>query len=60
MTAKNVATYSDLVREYKQKFGEEPNITGIEWVQDPVELIVEALDTGVAIKQRQVPEGIDT
>ena len=60
MTAKNIATYSDLIREYKQKFGKEPNITGREWFSDPTELIVEALETGVPINQRPVPSGMDT
>lgn len=60
MTAENVLTYSDLLRQYKQKFGKEPNITGREWVHDPIELILDALETGEPINQRPVPTGTDT
>lgn len=60
MTAKNVSTHEDLVREYRRVFKSEPEITGADWFHNPTELIVEALETGVPIKQQPVPEGIDT
>jgi hypothetical protein len=58
MTANKVATYQDLEREYVRKFGEKPNITGIDWCQDPTELLVEAIDSNVPINQRPVPTGL--
>lgn len=60
MTAEKVYTYEDLLREYVKKFGEEPNITGIDWMADPSDLLEEALDTGIPINQKPVPKGVVT
>ena len=60
MTADKVYEYDDLLREYKQKFGEEPKITGLDWIRDPFDLLEEALDTGVPINERPVPKGAVT
>ena len=60
MTADKVYEYDDLLREYKQKFGEEPKITGLDWIRDPHDLLEEALDTGIPINERPVPKGAVT
>lgn len=60
MTAENEYTYEDLLRDYIKKFGKEPNITGIDWMQDPFDLLWEAVSTGVPINQKPVPKGVDT
>ena len=60
MTDKNEYTYEDLLKDYKKKFGKEPNITGIDWMQDPFDLLEEALDTGIPINEKPVPKGVVT
>ena len=60
MTADKVYEYEDLLKEYKQMFGEEPNITGLDWIRDPFDLLEEALDTGIPINERPVPKGAVT
>lgn len=60
MTADKVYEYDDLLKEYKQKFGEEPKITGLDWIRDPFDLLEEALDTGIPINERPVPKGAVT
>jgi hypothetical protein len=58
--ANKVYEYEDLLEEYKQMFGEEPHITGIDWMRDPFDLLEEALETGIPINERPVPKGVVT
>lgn len=60
MMADKVYEYEDLLKEYKQMFGEEPKITGLDWTRDPFDLLEEALDTGIPINERPVPKGAVT
>jgi hypothetical protein len=58
--ANKVYEYEDLLEEYKQMFGKEPRITGIDWMRDPFDLLKEALETGIPINERPVPKGVVT
>jgi len=58
--AKEIADAQDLLRLYRRVFGEDPQITGADWTDDYMEKVIEALDTGVPIKEAPVPKGTFT
>ena len=53
-----VFTTEDLWQEYVEKFGEEPQFSGWD-LSPPTERLIEALETGIPIKEPPVPLGID-
>lgn len=55
-----VADYKRLLELYVEKFGQEPQFTGWNWTVNPHELIIEAIETGVPIKEPPVPKGTFT
>ena len=58
-TQTKVYTTEDLWDEYVEKFGEEPHFSG--WDTSPVtERLIDALETGVPIKEPPLPPGILT
>lgn len=51
--------YKDIVQLYKEKFGEEPLITGGSfWQSDKIiDRLIDAINTGVKFEDVKVPDG---
>jgi len=51
----------DIIDRYIERFGEEPEFTGISWTNDfPVEEIMAAINTGIPYKEISPPAGVKT
>jgi hypothetical protein len=51
-------TDNSILERYKQVFGEYPVFTGINFDDDfPYEKLINAIDTGIAYIEQEVPEG---
>ena len=53
-------TGEEILQKYRERFGEEPHFTGINFDQEfPIEAIWAAIQTGIPYIEDEIPEGID-
>ena len=51
----------DIIKMYRDKFGEDPQFSTASWMRDyPIERVWAAIKTGIPIREAQPPKGAKT